>query len=323
MTKDVLGLVRQALDDEISSLVHFRETLDPKVKDCVELILNSKGKVIVTGVGKSGDIAKKISHTLSSTGTSAYFLHPTDASHGDSGIVGADDVVLAIGKSGESEELNYILPTLKKIGAKIVGITANAKSKLAEHSDILIITPVLKEACPLDLAPTSSTTIALVLGDAIAVALMELKNFKADDFALYHPAGRLGKRLSLYLSDVMRKGERNASVSPDSKLAEVLKEITGKGTGATGVVDSDGKLIGLITDYDIRKYLTSKTITPEVTAKELMNPNPSSFRPDEKAYEVLLQMETRERPISVAPIVDKENRFVGLVLIHDLLQRGL
>lgn len=321
--KDTITIVKQALDDEISSLIHFRDELDPSVKDCIDLILQSKGKVIVTGVGKSGDIAKKISHTLSSTGTSAYFLHPTDASHGDSGIVGPEDVVLAIGKSGESEELNYILPTLRKIGAKIVGITANPKSKLASLSDIVIITPVLKEACPLDLAPTSSTTIALVLGDAIAVALMELKNFQANDFALYHPAGRLGKRLSLYLSDVMRKGERNASIPVDANLETILKEITEKGIGATGVVDSQSKLIGLITDYDIRKYLTKNTLLPTVTAKDMMNTNPSSFRPEEKAYDVLIKMEGRERPISVAPVVDERGQFVGMISLHDLLQKGL
>ncbi|MGE8720971.1 KpsF/GutQ family sugar-phosphate isomerase [Leptospira terpstrae] len=321
--KDTIEIVKQALDDEISSLIHFRDELDPSVKDCIDLILKSKGKVIVTGVGKSGDIAKKISHTLSSTGTSAYFLHPTDASHGDSGIVGPEDIVLAIGKSGESEELNYILPTLRKIGAKIVGITANPKSKLASLSDIVIITPVLKEACPLDLAPTSSTTIALVLGDAIAVALMELKNFQANDFALYHPAGRLGKRLSLYLSDVMRKGERNASIPVDANLETILKEITEKGIGATGVVDSQSKLIGLITDYDIRKYLTKNTLLPTVTAKDMMNANPSSFRPEEKAYDVLIKMEGRERPISVAPVVDERGQFVGMISLHDLLQKGL
>ncbi|MDF3822453.1 KpsF/GutQ family sugar-phosphate isomerase [Leptospira sp. 96542] len=323
MNQNIMQIIGQALDDEISSLVHFRKELDPSIKDCIELILKSKGKVIVTGVGKSGDIAKKISHTLSSTGTSAYFLHPTDASHGDSGIVGADDVVLAIGKSGESEELNYILPTLRKIGAKIVGITANPKSKLASLSDIVIITPVLKEACPLDLAPTSSTTIALVLGDAIAVTLMELKNFKADDFALYHPAGRLGKRLSLYLDDVMRKGDNNASVLETAKLPEILKEITEKGIGATGVIDKNSKLVGLITDYDIRKFLTKKTLTPEVSASELMNGKPSCFLPTDKAYDVLLKMENKERPFSVAPVVDKENNFVGMISLHDLLQKGL
>lgn len=215
------------------------------------------------------------------------------------------------------------MPTLRKIGAKIVGITANAKSKLASLSDIVIITPVLKEACPLDLAPTSSTTIALVLGDAIAVALMELKNFQANDFALYHPAGRLGKRLSLHLSDVMRKAERNASIPVDANLETILKEITEKGIGATGVVDSNSKLIGLITDFDIRKFLTKNTLSPTVTAKEMMNANPSSFRPEEKAYDVLIKMEGRERPISVAPVVDEKGLFVGMISLHDLLQKGL
>ncbi|MDZ4725209.1 MAG: KpsF/GutQ family sugar-phosphate isomerase [Leptospira sp.] len=319
----ILSIVERALDDEISSINHFRNSLDPNIAKCIQLILDSKGKVIVTGVGKSGDIAKKISHTLSSTGTSAYFLHPTDASHGDSGIVGPDDVVLAIGKSGESEELNYILPTLKRIGAKIVGITANDKSRLAELSDIIIVTPILKEACPLALAPTSSTTIALMLGDAIAMALMELKKFQADDFALYHPAGRLGKRLSLHLSDVMRREEKNATVTEDANLDDILKEITRKGLGATGVVDNVGKLIGLITDYDIRKALSNKKINEGIIAKEMMNSKPSFFHPEDKAYDVLLQMEERERPISVAPVVDKDQKFLGMVSVHDLLQKGL
>lgn len=321
--KNIQTIIERALDDEISSIHHFRANLDPNIAKCVELILQSKGKVIVTGVGKSGDIAKKISHTLSSTGTSAYFLHPTDASHGDSGIVGAEDVVLAIGKSGESEELNFILPTIKRIGAKIIGITANNKSRLAELSDITIITPILKEACPLALAPTSSTTIALMLGDAIAMALMELKNFKSEDFALFHPAGRLGKRLSLNISDVMRKDEKNAFVPISANLDEILKEITRKGLGATGVVDSNGILIGLITDYDIRKSLSNKKLNEGITAKEMMNPAPSFFHPEEKAYEVLLKMEDRERPISVAPVVDGNKKFVGMVSVHDLLQKGL
>jgi arabinose-5-phosphate isomerase len=321
--KDILTIVERALDDEISSIQHFRGTLDPNIVKAIEMILASKGKVIVTGVGKSGDIAKKISHTLSSTGTSAYFLHPTDASHGDSGIVDADDVVIAIGKSGESDELNFILPTVRRIGAKIIGMTANSNSRLAELSDLTIITPVLKEACPLALAPTSSTTIALMLGDAIAMALMELKDFKANDFALYHPAGRLGKRLSLHISDVMRKDEKNAIISMNANLDQILKEITGKGLGAAGVVDESGKLIGLITDYDIRKALSSKKLTEEIKAVEMMNTKPSAFRPDDKAYDVLLKMEDRERPISVAPVVDENQKFIGMVSVHDLLQKGL
>lgn len=315
--------IEKALDAEIESIRHFRDNLDPNIEKVVELILKSKGKVIVTGVGKSGDIARKISHTLSSTGTSAVFLHPTDASHGDSGIVGKEDIVLAIGKSGESEELNYILPTLKRIGAKIVGLTANSKSKLAELSDIVIITPVLKEACPLDLAPTSSTTIALLLGDAIAMALMEMKNFLAEDFALYHPAGRLGKRLSLFLSDVMRKKERNAQVSATTTLPEILSEITQKGLGAAGVIDGTGKLLGLITDFDIRRCLAVGKLVETTTASEIMNGKPSAFLPEEKAYDVLTKMENRERPITVAPVIDQNGTHVGMVTVHDLLQKGL
>ncbi len=320
---DIMTIVKRALDDEINSINHFRSNLDQNIEKCIQFIIESEGKVIVTGVGKSGDIAKKISHTLSSTGTSAYFLHPTDASHGDSGIVSKNDVVLAIGKSGESEELNFILPTLKRIGAKIVGITANAQSRLAELSDLVIITPILKEACPLALAPTSSTTIALMLGDAIAMALMEIKKFQSDDFALYHPAGRLGKRLSLYLSDVMRKADKNAIVKENATLDEILKEITKKGLGATGVTNERGKLVGLITDFDIRKSLSNKKINEEITAKEMMNSTPSFFQPEDKAYDALLKMEDRERPISVAPVVDSEMNFVGMISVHDLLQKGL
>ena len=201
---DILDKVKKAVAIEVDAIKHFQETLDPNFEKAVDLIFKSKGKVIVTGVGKSGDIAKKISSTMSSTGTPAIFLHPTDSAHGDAGLIAEDDVVIAIGKSGESDELIALIPTIKKIGAKLVGLTANAKSKLALACDVTIITPILQEACPLALAPTSSTTIALIAGDAIAMALMELKNFQADDFALFHPAGRLGKRLSLDVEDVMR-----------------------------------------------------------------------------------------------------------------------
>lgn len=217
------------------------------------MILECKGKLIVTGVGKSGDVGKKISSTLSSTGTPSVFLHPADAAHGDAGIISCEDIIIAIGKSGESEELLNLIPTIKNIGAKLVSMTANVDSKLAKESDVVLITPVLKEACPLELAPTSSTTIALILGDAIAMCLMELKNFKRENFALYHPAGRLGKRLSLKIDDVMRKDKDLAKVLPDTKLENILTEITVKRQGATGVTDLNGTLLGIITDFDIRK----------------------------------------------------------------------
>ncbi|WP_061232768.1 KpsF/GutQ family sugar-phosphate isomerase [Leptospira noguchii] len=315
--------IEKAIDTEIESILHFRKNLDPSIKQAIEQILNCKGKLIVTGVGKSGDVGKKISSTLSSTGTPSIFLHPADAAHGDAGIISDKDVIIAIGKSGESEELLNLIPTIKNIGAKLISMTANVDSKLAKESDIVLITPVLKEACPLELAPTSSTTIALILGDAIAMCLMELKNFKKENFALYHPAGRLGKRLSLKVDDVMRKDKDLAKVLPDTKLENILTEITVKRQGATGVTDLNGILLGIITDFDIRKKLKEGKLDSSISAEQLMNPKPTTFLSGSNAYDVLKQMESRPNPISVAPIVDNSKRLIGIVSIHDLLQKGL
>ncbi|UOG30572.1 KpsF/GutQ family sugar-phosphate isomerase [Leptospira noguchii] len=315
--------IEKAIDTEIESILHFRKNLDPSIKQAIELILDCKGKLIVTGVGKSGDVGKKISSTLSSTGTPSIFLHPADAAHGDAGIISDKDVIIAIGKSGESEELLNLIPTIKNIGAKLISMTANVDSKLAKESDIVLITPVLKEACPLELAPTSSTTIALILGDAIAMCLMELKDFKRENFALYHPAGRLGKRLSLKIDDVMRKDKDLAKVLPDTKLENILTEITVKRQGATGVTDLNGILLGIITDFDIRKKLKEGKLDSSISAEQLMNPKPTTFLSGSNAYSVLKQMESRPNPISVAPIVDNSKRLIGIVSIHDLLQKGL
>ncbi|EQA35505.1 sugar isomerase, KpsF/GutQ family [Leptospira inadai serovar Lyme str. 10] len=320
---ETLDKVKKALDIEIESIRYFRENLDSNVEKAVELIYSAKGKVVVTGVGKSGDIGKKIASTLSSTGTPSFFLHPSDAAHGDAGIVSKGDVVLAIGKSGESEELLNLLPTIKNLGAILISLTANPQSRLAQDSDLVVLTPVLKEACPLELAPTSSTTIALMLGDAIAMALMEMRNFQKEDFALYHPAGRLGKRLSLKVDDVMRKGDKIAKVLPDTRLETILSEITAKLLGATAVVDHKETLLGFITDYDIRKLLKDGKFHKESQASDIMNSKPSSFESGTMAYDVLQSMERRERPISVAPIVSADGKLLGIVSIHDLLQKGL
>lgn len=318
----ILNKVAIALDAEIESIMHFRSQIDPRIADAVELIFEMKGKLILTGVGKSGNIAKKLSSTLSSTGTPSLFLHPTDALHGDAGIIQKGDIVLAIGKSGESDELNTLLPTARSIGASIIAITANEDSSLARKSDITIITPVLREACPLALAPTSSTTIALMLGDAIAMTLMELREFRAEDFALYHPAGRLGKRLSLKIDDVMRKGSEIAKLSPKDDLNTLLKEVTSKMLGAAVVVDENDKLLGFITDYDIRDKVLTKGLK-DPTADMIMNPNPSYYESGSSAYNILVSMESRERPISVSPIVNSEKQVVGMITVHDLLQKGL
>ncbi|EPG73615.1 sugar isomerase, KpsF/GutQ family [Leptospira fainei serovar Hurstbridge str. BUT 6] len=320
---ETLDKVKKALDIEIESIQYFRENLDSNVEKAVELIYSAKGKVVVTGVGKSGDVGKKIASTLSSTGTPAFFLHPSDAAHGDAGIVAEGDVVLAIGKSGESEELLNLIPTIKNLGAILISLTANSQSRLAEDSDLVVLTPVLKEACPLELAPTSSTTIALMLGDAIAMALMEMRNFQKEDFALYHPAGRLGKRLSLKVDDVMRKGDKIAKVLPDTRLETILSEITAKLLGATAVVDDKEILLGFITDYDIRKLLKDGKFHKESKASDIMNSKPSCFESGTMAFDVLQSMERRERPISVAPIISANGRLLGIVSIHDLLQKGL
>jgi arabinose-5-phosphate isomerase len=317
-----LELIHRALDSEIESIHHFRRNLDDRIVDAVHLIFQCEGKTILTGVGKSGDIAKKISSTLSSTGTPALFLHPTDALHGDAGIIRKEDIIFAIGKSGESEELNSLIPTIKKIGARLISLTANENSTLARASDVCIATPILREACPLALAPTSSTTIALMVGDAIAMALMELRNFRAEDFALYHPGGRLGKRLALKVDDVMRVGDKIPKVTVDQNVYSILDEISKKAVGATTITDENSKLIGLITDYDIRKML-QKGFNHELIAKDFMNSEPTFFLSGTSAYDILVNMEDRFRPVSVAPIVNQDNIVIGIITVHDLLQKGL
>lgn len=319
----IIDIIYKSIDIEIDSILHFRKHIDHNYSQAVQLILESKGKVIITGVGKSGNIAKKIASTMTSTGTASIFMHPTDAAHGDSGIISKEDVVIAIGKSGESDELLSLIPTIKRIGAKIIAITANQDSRLAKAADIILHTPVLKEACPLKLAPTSSTTIALIVGDALAMALMELKNFKEDDFALFHPSGRLGKRLSLYIEDVMRTGDSNAIVELGTSVYNVMEEITTKGVGATSVVNEQRQLIGFIADYDIRKTLKEGQFKDSLVANDIMNRNPIYFHKGMKAYDVLEGMENRKRPIMVAPIVGDNMVVVGIVSVHDFLQIGL
>ena len=322
--KHILEKIERAIDCEIESILHFKNNLDKaNLSQTIQIILESKGKVITTGVGKSGHIAQKIAATFSSTGTASFFLDPTAAAHGDLGMIQKQDIVLALGKSGSSEELIKILPTISQIGAKIISITENTSSPMAQMSNICIHMPVLKEACPLELAPTSSTTISSIIGDAIAVVLMELKNFQKENFAFYHPAGRLGKRLSLKIDMVMRKDKNCAKVFLHSTLKEVLSEMNKKFLGSTSVIDKEGKLQGIITDFDIRQLLEKHQMDKKISAQEIMNPKPSYFLVGENAYQVLLKMENRKKPISVAPIIDKEKIVKGMVSIHDLLQKGL
>jgi arabinose-5-phosphate isomerase len=321
---NLLDEILRVFDIEIDALTRVRKSLGPAYEAAVRVIFECPGKVIVTGVGKSGLIAQKVAATMASTGTPAIFLHPADGVHGGLGIVQKGDVVLAIGKSGESDELITILPPLRTIGARVIAITGNAESTLARNADVVLLADAGMEACPMNLAPTSSTTVALVVGDALAVALMKLRDFQPENFALYHPGGQLGKRLLLTVGDIMRSGAENPVITQHATTREMLLEMTSKRMGATSVVDATGALCGLVTDYDVRRVLEQGQDLFSMQVVDVMNPRPSSIFSDEKATAALEQMENREKPFLLLPVLRRETRkVVGMVHLHDLVARGL
>jgi len=272
--------------------------------------------VVLTGVGKSGLVCKKIAATLSSTGTPAFFLHPTDAAHGDLGMLRGEDTVIAVSNSGETEELLSIIPLVKSFGIPVIAITSNPRSSLARLSDVVLDLKAEKEACPLNLAPTTSTTLTLALGDAIAAALMKKKGFTAEDFARFHPGGKLGIRLSK-VKEIMRKGEEVPKVSPETPLKEAIFEISSKKLGATLVVDGE-KLIGIITDGDLRRTL-ERGVELSTPVKEVMTENPKVIKEDSYAEEALKLMELHK--ITVLPVVDASGKVKGIIHLHDILGR--
>ena len=320
---DVIDEIRRVIDIEIEALQSVRDNVSPEFEKAVHLIGNCDGQVFVAGVGKSGIIGQKIAATLRSTGTPAVFLHATEALHGDIGIVREEDVVLAIGKSGESSELNTLLRVLKKIRIPIIVLTANGESSLAGLADVVLELPILREACPLNLAPTSSTTAALVVGDAIAVTLMKMNEISEDDFARHHPGGQLGRRLLLRVEDVMRKGTENPVVSADCPIKQMLVDMTAFRVGAVSVTDADGGLIGLVTDYDVRRVLESDGDVFALSIPDIMNASPDHVYADEKAAEALEKMRARPKPTAVLPVLNREQRVVGMVHLHDLIAAGL
>ena len=320
---DILNELRRVIRLEAKTLTQLEESLTPQFEEAVRMLQACQGKVILMGVGKSGLIANKISATMVSTGTPAVFLHGSEGMHGDIGIVAKDDIVLAVGKSGESEELLALLPFIRKIGARMIAITAKAESALARGSDLVLITPIEEEACPLNMAPTCSTTVALVLGDAIAIALMKLRNFQPDDFALFHPGGQLGKRLLLTVSDCMRRNDLNPVIALTQSIRTMLWEMTSKRAGAVSVIDDQHRLLGLITDFDIRRVLEEGQDLFAMTIAEVMNAKPSWVYCDEKAINTLEFMEKREKPISVLPVLDHQETVVGMIHLHDLVSRGI
>lgn len=320
---DILEEISRVIDIEIEALQSVRDNLTEEFRKAVELIAAARGQIFLTGVGKSGIIANKIAATLRSTGTGAVFLHASDALHGDIGMIGAGDVIVAIGKSGESSELTALLRAVRKDGIRIVSITSNGASSMAGLSDVVLDLPVPREACPLNLAPTASTTAALAVGDAIAVALMKLKNVSEEDFARHHPAGQLGRRLLLTVGDLMRKGPDNPVICVDRPTPEMLVQITAYRVGAISIVDTDSKLIGLVTDYDIRRALESDRNISTMSISEVMNASPEPISEEVKAVEALERMRGRSKPTAVLPVVDRNERVVGMIHVHDLIGAGL
>jgi arabinose-5-phosphate isomerase len=320
-TEHLLGLARQVLDIEADALRALSTRLDSGFADAVRLILACTGRVVVSGMGKSGHVGGKIAATLASTGTPAFFMHPGEASHGDLGMIAPNDVVLALSNSGESSEIVSIVTLIKRRGAKLIAMTGNPASTLAREADAHLNAGVDKEACPLNLAPTASTTAALALGDALAVALLDARGFSADDFARTHPGGSLGRRLLVHVRDVMHSGDELPQVGRDASLKAALLEITQKGLGMTAVVDAAGKVVGLFTDGDLRRALEHPLDLQQAKIADLMTQNPKTIRADELAVAAVEKMETLK--INGLLVVDEDNTLVGALNMHDLLKAGV
>ena len=292
--------------------------LDSSFTDAIDLILPCRGRIVVSGIGKSGHIGRKIAATLASTGTPAFFMHPAEASHGDLGMITAEDIVIALSNSGESGELLAIVPLLKRMGAKLISITGNPASTLAKEADVHLDASVSREACPLGLAPTASTTAALALGDALALALLDVRGFSAEDFARAHPGGALGRRLLIHVSDVMRKGDGIPRVGHDASLSTALLEMSRKGLGMTAIVDGTGKPIGIFTDGDLRRAFENGVNVCTTGIAEVMHPNPQTIAPQRLAVEAVELMESRK--INGLLVTEDNGILVGALNMHDLLK---
>ena len=314
-------LGRAVIELEAEALSALVPRLNADFARACRLILDSPGRVVVTGMGKSGHIGGKIAATLASTGTPAFFVHPGEAQHGDLGMIQPQDVVIAISNSGETGEILTILPIIKRMGAKLIALTGNPKSSLAQQADAHLDAGVAKEACPLNLAPTSSTTAALALGDALAVALLKTRNFTPEDFARSHPGGKLGRRLLLYVRDVMHRGDRIPLVPDPASLREALLEMTGKGLGMTGVLDATGKLAGIYTDGDLRRTLNKGADVYNAKISDVMTRNPKTCRADQLAAEIVQLMEKHN--INGLMVVDADQRVQGALNMGDLLRAGV
>jgi arabinose-5-phosphate isomerase len=320
-TRQALDSARRVLDIEASAVAALSARLDESFARAVEMVLACKGRTVVSGMGKSGHVATKIASTLASTGTPAFFVHPAEASHGDLGMITEQDVMIALSNSGESAELLAIVPLVKRRGAGLIAMTGNPRSTLAREADVHLDAGVAEEACPLGLAPTASTTAALALGDALAVALLEARGFSADDFARSHPGGALGRRLLTHVSDVMRKGDALPTVPLGAPLSEAILEISRKGMGMTAVIDAAGMVAGIFTDGDLRRAIDKGLDLKRVPIEQVMTAKPRTIGPDRLAAEAVRLMQ--EFRITQVLVVDEANRLAGALNTHDLLRAGV
>ena len=320
----MLKHAQDVLRMEAEAILELVPRVDANFAAAISLILECSGRTVITGMGKSGIIGRKMAATFASTGTPSFYLHPAEGIHGDLGMVTADDVVIALSNSGETGEILNVLPSLRRIGAKIIAMVGNANSTLAKNADVVLDVGVEKEACPLGLAPTSSTTAALAYGDAIALALLQKRNFTASQFAVFHPGGSLGRKLLLTVGNIMHKGDENPLVSVDTTVQEALFVITDKGLGAVSVVDEEGKMLGVLTDGDIRRGLSKGVDFLQRSVADLMTKAPKYITADKLAAQALHLMESNQpKPITVLPVLDENKVVIGLLHMTDLVRQGV
>ena len=313
-----LALAHATFDIEAAAVLGLKARLGDSFAQAVALVLGIPGRVVVMGMGKSGHVGRKIAATLASTGTPALFVHPAEASHGDLGMVTAHDLVLVISNSGESQEISAIIPVLKRLGTPLVAMTGNPESSMAQHATVWLNTAVDKEACPLNLAPTASTTAQLAMGDALAVALLDARGFKAEDFARSHPGGALGRKLLTHVSDVMRAGDAVPSVAPTASFSDLMREMSAKGLGATAVVDAQGGVLGIFTDGDLRRWVERGVDLRDKTAQDVMHAHPATIAADALAVDAVELMERRK--ITSVLVIDAAGQLCGAVNTNDLMR---
>jgi len=315
----ILQIAKESLRHEINALTSLSEALDSGFVDCIQTILESKGRIVLTGIGKSALVAQKVTATLNSTGSPALFMHAADAVHGDMGMLQEGDIMICFSKSGESPEIRVLLPFVKNLGNKIVGVVSNKGSFLGKNADHILWTPIDREADPNNLAPTSSTTAQMAIGDALAVVLLELKGFTPKDFARYHPGGALGKQLTLTVKHIC-EGNPGPHIQRDAGVREVILEISSKRMGAAAVVDENNHILGIVTDGDLRRMMESYKDVGHLTAEKIMTPNPKLISKNAMAIEALNLM--KEHSISQL-LVEDENQYAGMIHLHDLIREGL